>query len=102
MEEFQGRVLTLLKKIPKGKITTYAEIAKALQVNSPRAVGQALKRNDHPEIFPCYKVVRSDGTVGGYGGNDPENIKKKILLLKKDGIEIRKGKIDLKEYVFKF
>ena len=100
--DFQKTVLELLKKIPQGRITTYKEIARYLEMDSPRAVGQALKRNAHPEIFPCYKVVKSDGTIGGYSGNDPEKIKRKIQLLKKDGIQIKNSKIDLEKYFWGF
>ncbi|HIJ98919.1 TPA: MGMT family protein [archaeon] len=96
--DFQERVLKLTKKIPRGKITTYGIIAKKLKT-SPRAVGQALKRNEHPIVIPCHRVVKSDGSLGGYTS---EKYSKKELL-QKEGIEIRGRKIKKFEKVlFKF
>ena len=94
--------LKLLRKIPRGKVATYGELAKACRT-SPRAMGQIMKKNPYPHIYPCYKVVRSDGSIGGFAGciKGPK-IKKKMALLKKDGIKIKDGKIDLKKYLFRF
>ncbi len=86
-------VYRLLKQIPGGKVTTYGAIARALK--EPRAcrrVGQILKQNPNPIKVPCHRVVCSDGRIGGYGGKTPANIKKKIALLKSEGIEFKKGK----------
>jgi len=89
--------IKLLKRIPKGKITTYKELARATGTR-PRAIGAVMHSNELPVKFPCYKVVMSDGHVGGYGGG----VKKKIKLLKKDGIIVKNGKIDLDRFMFKF
>ena len=91
--------ILLLKKIPRGKVTTYGELAKACNT-SPRAVGAIMRSNKRPEIYPCYKVVMADGSLGGYCGS--MNNKKKISLLRKNGIVIKNGKIDLKKYLYKF
>lgn len=96
--DFQERVLEEAKKIPRGKVTTYGEISRALKVSSPRAVGQALRRNKHPITIPCHRVVCSDGRVGGYAGE--KESKKKVELLRREGIEIRKGKIDLEKFLW--
>jgi methylated-DNA-[protein]-cysteine S-methyltransferase len=96
------KVLKLLTKIPRGRVTTYKELAIACNSKSYRAIGQILKRNTNPERYPCYKVVKSDGRVGGYSGSDPKNIKKKIELLRKDGIDVKNGRINLKDYLFSF
>jgi O-6-methylguanine DNA methyltransferase len=99
MMSFSERVLELTKKIPKCKVTTYSEIARALgNPKASRAVGNALNRNTRPDIIPCYKVVRCDGSVGGYASGSKE----KIRRLEKDGIEIRNGKVDLKRYMHRF
>jgi methylated-DNA-[protein]-cysteine S-methyltransferase len=82
--EFQKRVYEIVKKVPKGKVTTYKEIALKLH-SSPRAVGQALKRNPFAPIVPCHRVIKSNGEIGGYSGSNPKNIKKKIEMLKKEG-----------------
>lgn len=85
----------LLLKIPKGKVTTYKEIAKNLGIH-PRAAGRLLNKNPDGDTYPCYKVVYSSGGIGGYGGN----VKEKIRRLKKDGIEIKKGKINKKFFFY--
>ena len=85
-----------LQKIPKGKATTYGSIAKRLDLN-PRQVGRILSKNERPAEYPCYKVVRSDGSLGGYTIRDKNDaatldIKKKKLLA--DGVFFDKGKVD--------
>jgi len=86
-------VYRLLKQIPRSKVTTYGAIARALkQPQAGRRVGQILKQNPCPIKVPCHRVVRSDGSIGGYCGNTPANIKKKIALLKSEGIEFKNGK----------
>ena len=92
----------LLKEIPKGKVTTYKALAKVLNTKAYRAIGQIMKRNPNPITTPCYKVVKSDGSLGGYLGPDPKNISKKIQLLKNDGIEIENNKVNLDKYLFDF
>ncbi|MBI5347542.1 MAG: MGMT family protein [Candidatus Aenigmarchaeota archaeon] len=78
----------LLRQIPKGKVTTYKEIAMALKT-SPRAVGQMLNKNKEPDKYPCYKVVCFDSCIGGYS----KGVKEKIRRLRKDGIEVKNGRI---------
>src|SRR3989338_6231767 len=96
------KALLLLRKIPKGKVTTYGALAKATR-SSPRAIGQVMRRNEHPELYPCYKVVSSNGTIGGYAGcTKGRKINQKLLLLKKDSIEIQNDKIDLRKFMYSF
>ena len=95
-------VLRMLRKIPKGKVTTYGALAKACRT-SPRAVGQIMRHNEHPEIYSCYKVVSSSGKIHGYSGClSGKNPARKTSFLKKDGIAIEKVKIDLQKYGHKF
>lgn len=94
--KFQKKVYSIVRKIPKGKITTYKEIAKKLK-SSPRAVGQALKRNPYAPKVPCHRVICSNRKIGGYAGKNPKNIQKKINLLKKEGIKIKNQKIILQK-----
>lgn len=92
MTYFQERVYKVVKKIPKGKVLTYAQVAKA--VGSPlafRAVGNALNKNPNLKAIPCHRVVRSDGKIGGWRGGT----KKKAALLKKEGVLIKKGRLFL-------
>lgn len=86
--DFQKKVYEIVKNIPKGKTTTYKTIAEKLNT-SPRAVGQALKRNPYAPIVPCHRVIHSNGRIGGFNGNNPRDIKKKIKLLKSEGIKIK-------------
>ena len=98
---FQDKVLALTKKVPKGKVTTYKEIGKALKRKGQiyRAVGRALHDNKTPIVIPCHRVVASNGSLGGYS----RGIKKKIALLKKEGIEIKNNKIvGFKKKLFRF
>ncbi len=73
---FAGRVFAVVKKIPKGKVLTYADVARrAGNTKAYRAVGNILNKNFSPAI-PCYRVVRSDGSVGGYNRGRAAKIKK--------------------------
>lgn len=91
------KLLFLLKQIPEGKVTTYKILAEKLGTH-PRAIGRILNSNPHSVIVPCHRVVCSDGRIGGYRFG----IKKKIALLKKEGVKIEKGKIKLDEFLFGF
>lgn len=91
---FNQKVYYLTKQVPKGKVTTYKSIARAMKTKAYQAVGQALKNNPHPPFIPCHRVVKSNGTIGGFAGQTKgKNIKKKINLLKKEGIKFQGQKI---------
>ncbi len=95
LTEFQKRVFAYVSKIPKGKVTTYEEVARA--IGSPkayRAVGNALRKNPFPGKIPCHRVIRSDGRAGKYLGKDG---KKKMRMLAKEGLEFKKGRIRKQE-----
>ena len=69
LTEFEWKVLKVTMKIPLGETRSYRWVARA--IGSPRAVravGQALRKNPYPLIIPCHRVIRSDGTPGGYAG----------------------------------
>ena len=79
---FSEKVYSVVRKIPKGEVLTYAQVAEL--AGSPRAarsVGSILKKNYNPKI-PCHRVIRSDGIVGEYN----RGRKKKLELLKKEGV----------------
>lgn len=85
LHSFQKLVLNYIKKIPYGRVKTYKDVAKGIgKDKSSRAVGQVLKKNPLPLFFPCHRIVRSDGTLGGFGGG----IKTKENLLKLEGFKI--------------
>jgi len=97
------KVYTLCKKIPKGKVTTYKELGKALNTKAYQAIGQALRKNPYPPIVPCHRVVSSTGHLHGFKGKrSGKALKEKELLLKSEGIQIKKGKIDLSMYCHTF
>ncbi|HLD88968.1 MAG TPA: MGMT family protein [Candidatus Nanoarchaeia archaeon] len=97
--KFSRRVLELVRKIPRGGVTTYRILAEKLKSKAYRAVGNALNKNKHPVLIPCHRVVNSDGSLGGYSGG----IKRKIRLLKREGIKIRSNKIvDFDKKLFRF
>lgn len=93
----KDKLWLLLKRIPRGKVTTYKIIAKKPGTH-PRAVGKMLNSNPRPVVVPCHRVVRSGGGIGGY----IIGVKRKIWLLKKEGIKIEKGKIYLDRYLHEF
>lgn len=95
--KFPERVLELAKQIPKGRVTTYKIVAEKLNTRAYRAIGQVLKSNKNPKI-PCHRVVKSSGELGGYRGNETHT---KAKILRKEGIEIRKGRIELEKYIWK-
>ena len=81
---FQVKVWKFLKKIKKGKVKTYKEVA--IAINKPkaaRAVANACAKNPYAPKIPCHRVIRSDGTIGGFSA--PGGIKTKRRMLKKEG-----------------
>ena len=85
--KFQLKVWNFLKKIPRGKVKTYSEVAKLIgKPLAVRAVANAIGKNPLAPQIPCHRVIRSDGSLGGYSGKG--GIKTKRLLLKKEGITL--------------
>ena len=73
---FKEKVFNIVKKIPKGKVLTYSEVAKrAGNPKAARAVGNILHTNFNPKI-PCHRVIRSDGVIGGYNRGGVEKSRK--------------------------
>jgi methylated-DNA-[protein]-cysteine S-methyltransferase len=84
--DFTQKVLKIVAKIPRGKIMTYGEVAAAAgSPGAARAVGSIMKHNDDPKI-PCHRVVKADGTVGGYNSLRGDS-KRKLLL--KEGVKLK-------------
>jgi methylated-DNA-[protein]-cysteine S-methyltransferase len=101
MDSFDSRVYSLLRQVPKGKVTTYRDVARALGMNSYRCVGQALRRNPHAPAVPCHRVVKSNGEIGGFGGEirpDSAQVRRKKRLLRSEGVVIVGNKIDIEHY----
>ena len=86
--KFQIKVWNYLKKIPKGKVKTYLEVAKAIgNPKAFRAVANAVGKNPYPPKIPCHRVIRSNGSVGGYSGKGGSQEKRR--LLKSENVIIR-------------
>ena len=86
--KFQLKVWDYLKNIPKGEVKTYKEVA--IGINNPksaRAVANACAKNPYAPKIPCHRVIRSDGSLGGYSGAG--GVKAKEKLLKKEGFSTK-------------
>lgn len=96
----EKKIYKKLLEVPRGKITTYGELANAVGLkNGQRAVGKIMNKNPYPVIIPCHRVVMSDGKIGGYAYG--EHIKAKML--NDEGVKIKDGKIlDWEDIVYRF
>ena len=103
---FDEEVYELCKKVPWGKVTTYGEIARALGGKGFQAVGNALNMNpfsavscNDERMVPCHRVVKTDGRIGGFA----LGVDAKVMILRKEGIEVKDGKVvGFEEKMFKF
>lgn len=93
--DFTERVYATLRKVPKGKVVTYGQLA-ALAGNprAARAVGMAMRTNPDIPVTPCHRVVASDGSLTGYSAGQGVSTKRKMLV--DEGVSFRGTKIDLK------
>ena len=97
--DFSQKVLFLLTQIPPSRVTTYAELARAAgRPKAWRLVGRILSQNKEINKYPCYKVVKSDGSLGGYS----RGLNEKITRLESDGIKIKNNRVNIKKYFYKF
>jgi len=94
------KVYELVMNIPKGKVTTYGELARAVgRPSASRVIGNLLNKNPNPQSVPCHRVVKSTGALGGYAYGP----RKKLQLLTEEGVKISKGKIqDFEKVNFEF
>ena len=94
--EFERAVLVATFKIPKGKVSTYKRIAQKIgKPRAYRAAGNALHKNPLAPIVPCHRVVKSDG---GFGG-EKRGAESRRNLLKKEGIPIENGRVQISEEI---
>lgn len=91
------RIYEVVKKIPKGKVATYGQVAElAGDKRMARAVGNALHKNPDPDNIPCFRVVNAKGELAGefaFGGAGEQ-----AKLLEADGIKVVDGRVDLEKY----
>lgn len=109
LSDYQQAILRLLAEVPKGKITTYGDLAKELARRNPkwspnagRAVGTTMKNNPCGPQIPCHRVIKSDGTVGNFRGGAEGAVKEKIKMLRDEGVTVLNGKINLNKFRYKF
>lgn len=97
MTEFEEKVVGIVRNIPKGKVSTYGRIAKKLKnPGLARAVGNVVRKAPLIDSsIPCHRVIKTDGRTGKYrfGRN------KKIQLLKKEGVEVKDGRVNLEKFI---
>ena len=98
--KIEEKIYRKLLEVPLGNVTTYGDLAKAIHLkNGQRFVGQTMKKNPFPVIIPCHRVVKSDGTVGGYA----YGTERKKHMLSKEGLKINNNKIsNFKKNLFRF
>lgn len=98
LSAFTQRVLAACDCIPKGKVTTYARLAVAIGApRAVRAVGTALSKNPCIGDIPCHRVVKSDGTIGGFARGAQD----KVRRLRHEGISVKDGRVvQLEQFLF--
>lgn len=101
---FAQRIYQQLKKVPKGKVTTYKALAHSLNSKAYRAVGTAMKKNPFAPDVPCHRVVSSNGAIGGFKGEKSgKSIEEKIVLLRNEGIVIENLRVkNMEQVLFTF
>jgi len=97
-------VYQTLKRVPRGKITTYKLLGQAVGTKAYRAIGTILSNNPYAPEVPCHRVIASDGSLGGFmGSKSRKNLSKKSELLSSEGIKMKNNKIlNYKEYLYDF
>jgi O-6-methylguanine DNA methyltransferase len=94
-ERLEELVYRLVSSIPEGKISTYKDIAVAVGMpKASRLIGKILNRNPNPIVVPCHRVVRSNGSIGGYRFGT----KMKVELLKREGIVIDESNMKIVDF----
>lgn len=100
-KNFFENVYDLVKKVPKGKVVTYGEIARAIgNPRMSRQVGWALHVNPKPGVIPCHRVVNRFGELSSafaFGG-----VNRQAELLREEGVEVIDNKVDLNKYGYSF
>lgn len=97
VSNFQLKVYGLAKKIPRGKVATYKQIAEAIgRPKAIRTVGNVLNKNTNPKV-PCHRVIKSNGEVGGFR----KGVQKKINILTHEGVKMENKRVNLKNYLWR-
>lgn len=100
---FARRVYALIQTIPRGRVASYGEVARALGIGSPRAVGQALRRNPDAPRVPCHRVIAADGRIGGFQGHPAgPALRLKRKRLAAEGVHFTRGRLAEPERLYTF
>ncbi len=92
---FQMRVYAATRLIPRGRVTTYGELARQIGCRSAQAVGQALRVNPYAPEVPCHRVVSVDGSLGGFFGSRAQTeLARKRALLEAEGVVFEGAKVN--------
>lgn len=105
LSPYQQAILRILAEVPKGKVTTYGDLAVELAKRDPkwspkasRAVGTTMKNNLCGPQIPCHRVIKSDGGIGNFRGGEAGAVDEKINMLRREGVTVVDRKIDLKKF----
>jgi methylated-DNA-[protein]-cysteine S-methyltransferase len=104
LSPFAKQVYKLLRTVPKGRVTTYKELANAMDTKAFRAIGQVMRSNPNAPNTPCHRVVSANGTLGGFmGEKSGPKVLKKIRLLKKEGVIVHGNRVvDFHRKLYRF
>jgi len=92
-------VYSLARQIPKGKVTSYGELAAAVgRPEAARAIGSIMHVNPYAPSVPCHRVVHKDGRIGGFG--DRRGVARKIELLAGEGVQVEGGRVKNFERIY--
>lgn len=109
LSPYQQAILRILAEVPKGKVTTYGDLAKELAKRDPkwspgasRAVGTTMKNNLCGPQIPCHRVIKSDGSIGNFRGGAEGAVEEKTRMLREEGVTVLDGRIDLDKHRHRF
>lgn len=109
LSPYQEAILRLLAEVPRGKVTTYGDLAKELanrdsrwSPNASRAAGTAMKNNPCAPHIPCHRVIKSNGAIGNFRGGAEGGVEAKSKMLWNEGVRVVDGEIDLDKYRYNF
>lgn len=98
---FERRLHGVCKRVPPGRVSTYGVLAKVLG-SSPRAVGQALRRNPYAPEVPCHRIIATSLEIGGFKGAtgpDAPKVQQKRALLESEGVKFEGSRVASKDAV---
>jgi methylated-DNA-[protein]-cysteine S-methyltransferase len=95
---FNERCYAFLRQVPKGKVTTYQSLAHALGTKAYRSVGNALHVNPYAPQVPCHRVIKADGSLGGFA----HGLQIKKEMLQQEGVTLVNNRVDLAAFGYFF